>query len=117
MILGGWMIYLIGLVKAKMVASAGNRCNGEGSGVPLDPQMDFIELRVRVRDLLARGALPKAASKKTLCAGPSRGNTCVVCGMLIGGGQTEYEASSPRYGAHLKFHLVCHAAWHIESAR
>jgi hypothetical protein len=59
-----------------------------------DPQLVYIDLRTRVRELV-RGWLPA--------------HICAACGKPIASDQVEYDVEGCRGELHL--HLGCHAVW------
>ena len=80
--------------------------------MPTESQLQDSALRARIRERIDTGRLP-VLSPGSLQAGYGSGSTCDACDQPITWSQVEYEIGDPRYGTTLKFHLGCHALWHL----
>jgi hypothetical protein len=77
--------------------------------------VDESALRVRVREKIARGALPREPATR-LWAGPGLGKPCAVCDETIPSRDVEYEIEHA-VGVKLivrHFHRRCYAVWELE---
>lgn len=74
--------------------------------------MDQNELRMTIREKLARGALPREKCQVTWF-GPGAGHPCAACEQPISRHQIECECEQPVEGL-LRFHQACFAVWDDE---
>jgi len=74
--------------------------------------MDLDELRMAIRDKLARGTLPREKCQVTWF-GPGTGQRCVACDRFIGRHEIECECEQSA-GDVLRFHQSCFAMWDDE---
>jgi hypothetical protein len=74
--------------------------------------MDREQLRMTIREKLARGVLPREKCQVTWF-GPGTDNACVACERLISRQEIECECDQP-LGALLRFHQGCFTVWDEE---
>jgi hypothetical protein len=74
--------------------------------------MDQDELRMTIREKLARGVLPREKCQITWF-GPGAGHRCVACERVIGRQEIECECDQAVAGL-LRFHQSCFAVWDEE---
>jgi hypothetical protein len=74
--------------------------------------MDHDELRMTIREKLARGALPREKCQVTWF-GPGAGHHCVACERPISRQEIECECDQP-VGDLLRFHQPCFSVWDEE---
>ena len=74
--------------------------------------MESDELRMMIRQKLARGNLPRHKCLVTWF-GPGTGHRCVACDRVIGRQEIECECEHSA-GDVLRFHQSCFAAWDDE---
>ena len=73
--------------------------------------MDQDELRMTIREKLARGVLPREKCQITWF-GPGAGHRCVACERAIG--RHEIECECDQAAGLLRFHQSCFAVWDEE---
>lgn len=76
--------------------------------------MDKGELRARITERIASGALPRENCLVTWY-GPGRGNRCVACDERILGTDIEVACDLPGEGT-IYFHSPCYDLWHAALA-
>ena len=74
--------------------------------------MDALNIRARIRQMVATGELPCEESGK-VWAGRGSGTHCAACGEAIEATQIEFEVPLGP-GAVLRLHRVCHHLWQDE---
>ncbi len=82
---------------------------GEGSGPTVSP----IDLRRRIREMIAGGQLPALADRRSWI-GQGHGQACLLCDQLITATHWEHEVEIAPLGE-IQAHGVCFRIWAEES--
>jgi hypothetical protein len=84
---------------------------GEGSGPTVSP----IDLRRRIREMIALGQLPALLDRRSWI-GQGHGDRCLLCEQLISAAHWEHEVEIAPMGE-IRTHGVCFRIWVEESAQ